>query len=184
MTPARRCHLAVLVGLLFFAAVAQAFSIRDAGIQLLDGVYRMDARIDFEFSEEALEALDNGVPLTVVVEIRTEAADAWFWQRPLADHELRYEVRYHPLAGLYSVMDLDAGLQERFATREAAFSMLGTLRNLKVVSERRLQDGVEYRVMLRAFLDIESLPLPLRPRAYISRGWRLSTGWDRWRLPR
>ena len=180
----RQCHVAVLFGLLLFTAVAQAFSLGDASIRLLDGVYRMDVSIDFEFSEEALEALDHGVPLTVVVEIRTEAADAWFWQRPLADHELRYEVRYHPLAGLYSVMDLDAGFQERFATREAAFSMLGTLRNLKVVSERRLQDGTEYRVMLRAYLDIESLPLPLRPRAYISRGWHLSTGWDQWRLPR
>jgi len=184
MKPASRCHLAVLAGLLLFAAVAQAFSLSDASIRLLDGVHRMDTNIDFEFSEEALEALDNGVPLTVVVEVRTESSDAWFWQRPVADHELRYEVRYHPLAGLYSVMDLEAGIQERFATREAAFSMLGTLRNLKVVSDRRLQDGIEYRVMLRAYLDIESLPLPLRPRAYISRGWHLSTGWDQWRLPR
>lgn len=173
-----------LAGLLVASTTAYAFVIEEASARLEDGAFRIDANIDFRFSDEALEALDNGVPLTVIVQARVEPEDGWFWQRAVAVRELKYEVRYHPLAGLFSVADLESGIQERFATRWAAIKMLGTLRSIEVVSEDRLRRDVPYLMAIRAYLDIESLPLPLRPLAYISPGWYLSTGWSRWLLQR
>lgn len=184
MTAVRyRLMLLVSLWLAAMAAVAD-FSIRHGTIQLEDGVFRAEATIDFDLSEEALEALDNGVPLTFVVEAEVRREDAWWWERALVSHELRYELRFHPLAGLYAVIDLDTGIQERFATREAAMEKLGELHSLEIIPSSRLADGVDYTLSLRAYLDIESLPLPLRPLAYISPGWYLSTGWSRWRLHR
>jgi hypothetical protein len=163
------------------AAVAD-FAVRQATARLHDGVIFVDAAIDFEFSDKALEALDNGVPLTIVVEVTVQHEGAWFWERDLVSRELRYEFRYHPLAGLYGVLDLETGIRERFATREAALAMLGELPNIEVAGQDRLDPESDYQMALRAFLDIESLPLPLQPVAYISPAWHLSTGWSRWRL--
>ena len=98
--------------------------------------------------------------------------------------EWRYVLRFHPLAGLYSVSDTSTGIQERFATREAALETLGEVRNIRVVGAERLAPEVNYEMGLKAYLDIESLPLPLRPLAYITPAWYLGTGWSRWHLRR
>lgn len=180
----RQLFVAIPAALLVASATVYAFVIDEANARLEDGVIRVDADIDFRFSPEAMEALDNGVPLTVVVEAKVEAEGSWFWQGALSSRELKYEVRYHPLAGLFSVVDLETGIQERFATRQAATTMLGTLRNIEVIDEENLKPGASYRMAIRAYLDIESLPLPLRPLAYITPGWYLSTGWSRWLLRR
>jgi hypothetical protein len=39
-----------------------------------------------------------------------------------------------------------------------------------------------YHLRMRADLDIESLPLPLQPLAYLGRGWKLTSGWSQWPL--
>jgi hypothetical protein len=44
---------------------ARDFDVEQVTTRLEDGTFVMDAQIDYDFSERALEALDNGVPLTV-----------------------------------------------------------------------------------------------------------------------
>ena len=40
----------------------------------------------------------------------------------------------------------------------------------------------EYLVRMRAHLDIETLPAPLRPVAYTSPSWHLNSGWTTWTI--
>lgn len=175
--------LALLILLWFCVPAAMAdFAVRQASARLQNGVFFVDADIDLEFSDEALEALENGVPLTVAVEVTMRHEDAWFWERAVAKRELSYELRFHPLAGLYTLLDLETGIEERFATRDTAVATLGEQHGIPVVQQDRLETGSDYEMALRAYLDITSLPLPLQPLAYISPGWYLSTGWSRWRL--
>ena len=42
----------------------------------------------------------------------------------------------------------------------------------------------EYLVRVDVKLDIEALPLPLRPVAYLKPSWDLTSGWSRWPLER
>ena len=181
MSPGARTMLVAALLLLSPMVVAD-FSVSEAGARLDNGVFQINADIDFDFSDKAREALDNGVPLTLVVDVRVVREDAWFWESDVVRKAWRYELRYHPLAGFYSVASPDTGIQERFATREAAQSALGRLHSIDVVDETELEADQIYQMKLRAYLDIESLPLPLRPLAYVSPGWNLSTGWSRWRL--
>ncbi len=73
-------------------------------------------------------------------------------------------------------------MQRTFATRDAAIGAIGEVRQLPVVAASALEPGRPYLLSLRAALDIEALPLPLRPRAYLSQDWNLSSEWSRWRL--
>ena len=147
-----------------------------------DGVYVLDAQIDYRLSQTAIDALDNGVPLTMEVHVQVRNEHAWIWESDEADYRLRDVIRYQALSGLYEVVSLDTERRRNFVTREAALAALGEISGLKLIAAKRLDPKQSYQVDLKAELDIEALPLPLRPLAYLLPSWKLSTGWLSWHL--
>lgn len=144
--------------------------------------YLLNADIDYRFSDEALEALANGVPLTLEVRLQVRRKGAWIWEQDVLDVRLRYQLRYQALAEIYQVTDLQSGGQQSFVTRQSALSALGQIRKFPVLEQTHLKAGVEYEVALETVLDIEALPLPLRPMAYLTPAWKLTSEWKRWLL--
>ena len=59
---------------------------------------------------------------------------------------------------------------------------LGQINNLPLIDARLLNPELRYQVKVRAHLDIESLPAPMRPLAYISSDWQLDSDWVSWPL--
>jgi hypothetical protein len=163
-------------------AAARELVIDKVSIRLDGEVYRLDAEIDYRLSDPVLEALDNGVPLTMEVHIQVRRDHAWIWESDAAEYRLRHMIRYHALSGLYEVVDRDSGHRRNFVSRDAALTALGELVDLPLVKADLLEPGETYSVELRVDLDIEALPLPLRPLAYLSPSWNLSSGWTSWPL--
>ena len=81
-------------------ALADDFRIRQVQTRLVDGTYVLDATIDYRFSPEALEALANGVPLTILMQFQVRRANAWIWESNVTDLQLRYAIRHKPLLNL------------------------------------------------------------------------------------
>lgn len=50
------------------------------------------------------------------------------------------------------------------------------------MAKDRLDPEVAYQVHMKAELDIEELPLPLRPIAYLRPAWKLGSSWTKWPL--
>jgi len=184
---ARRRHAALALLILWTLAMAPwaaaEFSvaevqIRDEGSRLV-----MDADIDYGFSKEALEALDNGVPLILEVQILLRGSDDWIWTPSLVEQRQRYIIRYKPLSERYLVSPLPGDKGTSYVTRDAAIAALGELNGLALIPRERLRetDG-PFTLWVRASLDIDGLPLPLRPMAYLFPAWRLSSGWTQWPL--
>ncbi len=178
-----RLVLALAISLSQSAQAAETFSVVDAKTRRAEGSILLSAEIDYGFGERALEALENGVPLTILVHIQVREQGAWIWDESLVDQRLRYRIRFKPLSERYLVSRLPGEQGARtFVTRQAAIAALGELHDLYLVNEKRLDPSQAYEVYLRASLDIEELPLPLRPMAYLSTGWKQSTGWTNWPL--
>lgn len=179
-------NLSLMLGLLLaLSATAFArsdFEVRKAQIRLEGSQYLLSANVDFDMSETALEALDNGVPLIIVFHIQVRRAKAWLWEDSLLDMQLRYAIRYKPLSERYEVYRLPGTKGKDFVTREAAIRALGELTDIPLVSRDELAPNEEYEVQIKVFLDIEELPLPLRPAAYLKPSWKLSSGWSKWPL--
>ena len=176
-----RCWL--LIFLLFPAlTLAAEFQVTKLSTQLLDGTYVMDAEIDFQFSDKALDALQNGVPLTLQVQIQLRREGAWIWEKDQLDVRLRYQIRYQSLPSVYQILDLQSNTQQSFVTRESALRALGQIPVFPLVKQAQLQSDRSYLLSLYVELDIEALPLPLRPLAYLTPAWNLSSEWGTWRL--
>lgn len=181
-TPIAWLMTSLLVACLPNATAADGFRVISAETRRVDDSYLLSAEIDYRFSDRALEALENGVPLTLEVHLQVRATDAWLWDQSLADQRLRYRIRYKPLSERYLVSRLPDDQGRTFVTRQAAIAALGELDRVYLVSAQRLDPEQDYEVRLRAALDIEELPLPLRPMAYLRTGWKQSTGWTDWPL--
>lgn len=174
----RSLQILILFGFCFSSPLmANLFKIEKANAILVKQQYVVNATIQYQFTEKALEALKNGVPLTLNIRLYLQKSDAWFWKPNLIERTFRYQLRFHPLTETYQVWDLAASDKQSFETLDAAKDLLGEMMNLPLAQENKLQKGTQYKLSIKAFLDIEALPLPLRPLAYISSAWDMESDW-------
>lgn len=156
------------------------FKIEQVQVRQEQGTLLLSANVTFDFSATALEALSNGVPLTVMTHIQIRRTDAWMWEDSLLDQQLRSAVRYKPLSERYEVYRLPGTSGRNFETRDAAIRALGEISDLPLINKDELEPDEAYELQIRVDLDIEELPLPLRPVAYLRPSWQLTSGWRKW----
>lgn len=174
-----------LAGALFVANASLAgFKVSEARTQLVDGVYLLDAQIAFSFSADSLEALENGVALTVLVEMDIVEARPFIWDKRLARLSSRHQLQRHALSNRYVLTNLNTGATRSFRNLKGAMIALGKLERFPMLDSHLLEAGNDYMLRVRARLDIEALPAPLRPLAYLSSLWRKSDEWSTWPIER
>jgi hypothetical protein len=163
---------------------AEDFTIRAARTHLVNQVHLLNASIDYRFSDRALQALESGVPITVRVDIEVRRKRDYWLDKVVAELEQRYQLQYHALSGSYLLRNLNSNSSEVFLTMEAALASVGVINDLPIIDDKLLESDSRYEVALQTRLDIESLPSPLRPWAYVTPSWRLSSDWYAWSLDR
>ena len=161
---------------------AEGFKILSAETNLKDHVYHLGAKMDLEFSDDALDALRSGVPLIILINIEVQKDRSWWWDKTIAKLEQGYLLLYHALSEKYIIHNLNSGAQNNFVSLNTALHSLGNIQNFPLIDKNLLDKDDDYYVRLRTYLDIESLPAPMRPIAYISSQWQLESDWFSWPL--
>lgn len=130
------------------------------------------------------EALSKGIPIEVIIDINLYHMRPLLWDAQIGSWVLRRTISYHALSRQYLVTGHrpDPDAIESFTSLQTALANMGLLDDLKLPLNQQLQDELSYYVDVRASLDIDSLPAPLKPVAYTSLGWRLSSGWTQWNV--
>ena len=163
---------------------AGGFNIISAKTQLVKNVYQLEANIDLRFSDDALEALRSGVPLIILLNIEVLQDRSWWWDKTIAELEQGYLLLYHALSEKYIIHNLNSGAQKNYVSLNAALHSLSNIREFPLIDKNLLVEGNDYYARIRTYLDIESLPAPMRPIAYISSQWQLESDWYSWPLER
>ena len=160
----------------------QPFEIHNAESRLYQGVWLVTALIDFRMSEEALAALDNGVVLTFELQFRLDKVRRFWVDKKTATLEQRFELSYQPLSERYVVRNLNSGEQNSYATLFSALNSMGRIVDLPIIDASLLDSDERYELALRAVLDQNTLPGPLRLLAFWGSGFRLESDWYVWML--
>ena len=160
------------------------FNVRSADTRLVDGVQVLDARLQLVLSDEALSALNNGVPLTIELRLELIRIRRFLPDALDAELDVRYELEYRPLSQRYIVRNLNSGNQESFGTLYSALNSLGRIEALPVVDDSILESDAPYRIRLRALLSTRQYPAPLRMLFFWRDQWQLKSDWFEWRLAR
>ena len=125
----------------------------------------------------------NGVAITVAVQMQVLELSR-LWDSAVAEVNARYRIQAHALSRQYLVKNLSTGEVSTYRDFEEMVTELGRIRDFPLLDDAVLEEAEQYRVRLRATLDLESLPTPLRLVAYFKPSWRLSSEWTTWALER
>ena len=140
----------------------------------------VDADLTMNFSEDVVDALENGIPLTIAVEVQVYRERPW-WRDVVIKESLQlFELRYHPLTDVHEVKNIATGERYSFNSREDAMATLGTIRGASLIEKKLIKPGNRYFVQMRTLLDISYLPNALRQIASLSSAWRLESPWYKW----
>jgi len=160
---------------------AEGFTINSANTTLNKKVYTFNAQINYEFSNGVLEAIDNGIPIFITMEIEVYR-ERWWRNKNIASLKQTYMLLHHALTEKYVLNNLNSGKQNNYSTLSSALDSLGEVNNLPLIDLKLLEKDSSHLVKLRTYLDLESLPGPIRPLAYLSPEWRLESDWYVWSL--
>jgi hypothetical protein len=189
----RRTVLALVAGMVVAAPLwAQQqlperqgfFDIRSASTTLNEGVHELEARLQLILSDEALDALKNGVVLTIELEFEVIRVRGLWLDASDASLTFQYELEYRPLSQRYIVRNLNSGDQDSFSTLYSALNNLGRIQGLPVIDDAILSPGSNYRLRLRARLSTRQYPAALRLLFFWRSEWQLQSEWYEWLLER
>ena len=158
------------------------FMVTDVQASLDRSELHGSARIRLNLSEQAELAVENGVPLVVLTEF-VLVGDGFLWNDVLYESSIRQRLRYHSLADRYMVEDLEGGRIALYGSVNEALKSMGVFRSqVFALSAEVNLESPEYTLKVRSLLDINRLPAALRPLAFFSPSWRLSSGWTKWQV--
>ncbi len=174
----------VMFGCCYYVAplAAEHAEIEDERTLLVNGIYRASARVVFDMDQKVQEALDNGVPLVVDLEIGLIRKRRWLWPEVIHEFKQRYMLYYHALSRRYIVKDVNKGSQQSYRYIDDALDSIGNVYDVPLIAADALRENENYRVRMRASFDVEALPTPIRLWAYFGADWKLTRGWNQWPL--
>jgi len=152
-------------------ANAERFAVDEINVHLDDDVYYLDASLSLPLSSAALEAIKNGVPLFIALEVGIYAQRNWWLDNAIAKINQVFKVEYFELAKLYQTTNINTQEQNNFLSLSSALSSIGFIENLPLIDKVLLDENKSYYSAVQVDLLIKKLPLPLIPVALVFKEW-------------
>lgn len=173
--------LSACAALFVSSASAQTrFEVRSAYIEPHDGVYQLNATVNFELPQGARDAVREGAPLTLHLDIVVKRRRNYWLDETIAALEQRYELVYHAVSERYLLRNLNSGEQVSFPTLAAALDALRVVSHLPILDQALVDRESRHEISLRATLDVATLPDALRFVLFWKEDWRQRTEWYTW----
>jgi len=165
-------------------AQAGGVSVTRATTELREDALWLDADARLELFKDQEDALQSGVALAFAWDVVIEQDRGWGGTREVATDAWRARIEYHALSQLYRVQWLSSGGEslepQSFTRLDTAVDDISHPRNLWLAPAAALPMPGAYRGRARLRLVQDSLPLPMRPRAFFANSWQLSSEWYLW----
>ncbi|MGA2343551.1 MAG: DUF4390 domain-containing protein [Steroidobacteraceae bacterium] len=158
------------------------FEVRSADLELQDGVYHLNARLELPLSDAVRRGLAEGVPLTLEVDLDVERVRQLLPNSRVAELTQRYHLQYNAVSARYILRNENSGQQQSLATVDAALELLSEVRNLPVLDKPLLHPDRRYEASVRGKVDYGSVPFTLRVLMFWVNEWHRESDWYTWTL--
>jgi len=178
-----RLVLLLLLNLVFSMTSRADFTLTAVSATLSPTHLTVSTRGQLSLSDRAKEAVANGIPLDIVTYLKLKRDRPWLWDPTVAEWKIRTRLRFHALSSKYIVEFPDQNSSESLSSLAEALAAIGDTRSFHLRLPKKLEyDFGQYYVAAKLLLDVEALPIPLRPLAYSLPSWWLDSDWSTWPL--
>ena len=179
------CAGAALVALmlaqtLHAEGLAGRFEVRSADLELKDGVYHLNARIDMPISDAVRRGLVEGVPLALEVDLDIERVRQLLPNSRVAELTQRYHLQYNAVSARYILRNDNSGQQESLGTVDEAIEHLSEVHSLPALDKALIAPDRRYEANVRAKLDFGTVPFTLRLLMFWVSDWHRESDWYAW----
>lgn len=179
--------VAVLTGSLYAGSACAdglegRFEIRSADLELKDGVYHLNARVDLPVGEAVRRGLAEGVPLGLELDLDIERVRQLLPNSRVAELTQRYHLQYNAVSARYILRNDNSGQQESLGTVDAALEQLSEIHGLPVLDKSLITADRRYEASVRAKVDYGSVPFSLRVLMFWVNEWHRESDWYTWTL--
>ncbi|GAA4817613.1 hypothetical protein GCM10011365_12710 [Marinicella pacifica] len=169
----------ILVGsLLIGLAQAQSVALKDITIEPQADHWQVTPHYELTLSEAIVDAIQNGIEITFVSEMRLIAEKNWWPDQTLQRTLKHFEVHYFSLSNQYQLKQLDSGEKTFFMTLNGLLEQL----TQKTTFNFKHQTGAS-AVEGRFYLDQRALPSTMQLPILFDPAWSLQSQPVRRRLP-
>ncbi|MGD9603597.1 MAG: DUF4390 domain-containing protein [Gammaproteobacteria bacterium] len=163
-------------------AAAKEIEVIDVRGQIVGEFYFVDADVRIELGDDAEDAVESGVPLQFDFDFEVRRPRRLLWDSKILTQRRTARLERHALANKYVVTDLVTHQRVAHGSMAEALEALGRLSAITLGRVEALVQEPGLRGRLRAQLDIEALPAPMRPVAYVSPAWHMKSKWYEWEI--
>ena len=160
------------------------FHVRSATTVMVEGKHILDSRLQLFLSDEALNALNCGVPLTIELSVEIIRTRRFLPDAKEVELEFQYELEYRPLSQRYIVKNVQNEIQDSYATLFSALNKLGRVQDLILIENSSLEPQSNYRFRMQALLSTKQYSAPLRMLFFWRDQWDLKSEWYEWQFQR
>jgi hypothetical protein len=160
--------------------LAGRFEVRSADLELKDGVYHLNARIDLPISEAVRHGLVEGVPLTLEVDLDIERVRQLLPNSRVAELTQRYRLQYNAVTARYILRNENSGQQESLGTVDEAIGHLSEVHSLPALDKALIAADRRYEGRVRARIDFGTVPFTLRLLMFWVSDWHRESDWYAW----
>ena len=158
------------------------FEVRSADLDLKDGVYHLNARIELPVSDAVRRGLAEGVPLTVELHLDIERVRQLLPNSKVAELTQRYHLQYNAVSAHYILRNDNSGQQESLGSIDAAIEQLSEVHSLPVLDKALITPDRRYEANVRAKVDYGNVPFSLRVLMFWVSDWHRESDWYTWTL--
>lgn len=142
----------------------------------------LGASAAIDLSATIQTGLDNGVPLTFIMDVRLLRSRKWWFDQTLARFQNRYTLTYYELTRHYRVLAVQTNISQNYRSLSSALAGLGRFEaivfDFSEAEELQLRDKTGLIAAAHLKLDTTALPLPLQP--LVRSSWKLASEEHRW----
>ena len=174
------CATLLLARPLSAEGLAGRFEVRSADLELKDGVYHLNARIDLPISDAVRRGLVEGVPLSLEVDLDIERVRQLLPNSSVAELTQRYRLQYNAVSARYILRNENSGQQESLGTVDEAIARLSEVHSLPALDKALIAADRRYEGRVRAKIDFGTVPFTLRLLMFWVSDWHRDSDWYAW----
>jgi len=147
-----------------------------------DRTYYIDGVIETHLPEYMTQAIYNGIPLPLQLQIDVKESSNWWFDRSLVTIEQRYLLHYLPLYDTIRLENLSTGSSTLQRSLVTALRKVGRIKNFPILDKEHFdtKNGIYARIRLK--VDVSALPKPLRAESLLGGSWNISSDWKELQL--